>query len=71
LENNNLTNSGKDVSGIVHLAKGLASNKDLVILNLNNCNMDDKCSEALLEAMKKKNKTLISLDIENNRNMNL
>lgn len=38
-------------------------------LNLNNTNLDEKCSEALALAMKE-NYTIIQLDVEANKNMN-
>jgi len=44
-------------------------NKDLLCLNLNNTNLDEKCSEALAKAMTE-NFTIIQLDIEGNKQMN-
>ena len=38
-------------------------------MNLNNTNLDEKCSEALALAMKE-NYTIIQLDVEANKNMN-
>lgn len=47
----------------------MATNKDLLWLNLNNTNLDERCSEALVKAMQE-NFTLIELDIECNKKMN-
>ena len=47
----------------------MAKNKDLLWLNLNNTNLDEKCGEALAKAMTE-NFTLIELDIECNKKMN-
>jgi len=44
-------------------------NKDLLCLNLNNTNLDEKCGEALAKAMQE-NFTIIQLDIEGNKQMN-
>ena len=63
LEGNDLTNSGKDISGIEALAQNLKKNDTLICLNLTNTNLDEKCSEYLL-AMLEKNDTIINLDID-------
>ncbi|CAD8043508.1 unnamed protein product [Paramecium primaurelia] len=75
LENNNLTNHDKDrntydYSGIYALCEAIEKNDTLLQLNLCNCKLDEKCGEALANALRD-NTSLICLDITENPKMNL
>jgi len=68
LESNNLTDSGKNSSGVEAMAAALAKNQDLLCLNLNNTNLTAEAGQALAKAMRT-NYTLIQLDVESNKHM--
>ncbi|EAR89183.1 hypothetical protein TTHERM_00577380 (macronuclear) [Tetrahymena thermophila SB210] len=70
LEGNDLTNSGKDNSGIEAICQSLKNNDTLLCLNLTNTNLDENCSDFLVQ-MLEKNDTIINLDIDQNPKMNL
>lgn len=67
-EGNNLTQTGKDVKGVLAIAEILKKNTTLLALNLGNCNLDNACSAGLAEALEY-NKTLIMLELQGNPNM--
>lgn len=70
MEGNDLTENGKDYSGVEEMAHALESNEVLLQLNLCNTNLTKECGE-LLKKMLNINKTLILLDIDQNPNLPL
>ena len=70
LEFNDITDSGRDCSGVKILAENLKKNRTLISLNLNTCGLNAKCSAMLAEVMDY-NDSIINLDVEGNPDMNL
>jgi len=64
-EGNNLTQTGKDVQGVIAVGEALKKNTTLITLNLSNCNLNRECSGALADAMEI-NKTVIMLELQGN-----
>ncbi|KRW99164.1 hypothetical protein PPERSA_07407 [Pseudocohnilembus persalinus] len=70
IENNNVTNNGRDTQSFIELCRALEQNNTLLSLNLTNNNLNAECGDAL-ERLLEKNTTLIMVDVDQNKDLNI